>query len=142
MPCYILNFKTNAQLCTEIQNTMNIVSHKRLFDFYQKFNEAEVPLENWFKTAKKAKWRCFADIKKDFNSADQSSGHCPAFNPLACKNVPQAPSETNIFPSFIRSVILPILKKFYFLYLFKPFGDHIYGWHFPLRFKGVLFQYN
>lgn len=49
---------------------MNIVSHKRLFDFYQKYNEAEIPLEYWFKTAKKAKWKCFADIKKDFNSVD------------------------------------------------------------------------
>jgi mRNA interferase HigB len=46
---------------------MNIVSHKRLFDFYQKHKKAELPLEYWFKTVKSAKWKCFADIKKDFN---------------------------------------------------------------------------
>ena len=80
MPQYILNYKTNTQLCAEIQNTMNIVSHKRLFDFYQKYNEAEVPLENWFKTAKRAKWRCFADIKKDFNSVDSIGNQRYIFN--------------------------------------------------------------
>ena len=49
---------------------MNIVSHKRLFDLYQTNKEARVPMENWYITAKNAKWKCFADIKKDFNSVD------------------------------------------------------------------------
>jgi mRNA interferase HigB len=49
---------------------MNIVSHKRIIDSYQKHKEAEIPLKSWYKTAKKAKWKCFADIKKDFNSVD------------------------------------------------------------------------
>ena len=49
---------------------MNIVSHKRLFDLYQTNKEARVPMENWYRTAKNANWKCFADIKKDFNSVD------------------------------------------------------------------------
>jgi len=59
---------------------MYIVSHKRLFDFYQKYNEAEIPLEHWFKTAKKAKWKCFADIKMDFNSVDNIGSQRYIFN--------------------------------------------------------------
>ena len=49
---------------------MNIVSHKRLFELYQIDKEARVPMENWYRTANNAKWKCFADIKKDFNSVD------------------------------------------------------------------------
>lgn len=59
---------------------MNIVSHKSLIDFYQKNNEAEVPLNHWFKTAKRAKWKCFADIKKDFNSVDNIGNQRYVFN--------------------------------------------------------------
>ena len=59
---------------------MNIVSHKRIFDFYQKLKVAEVPLENWFKTAKNAKWKCFADVKKDFNMVDSIGNQRYVFN--------------------------------------------------------------
>ena len=59
---------------------MNIVSHKSLIDFYQKNNEAEVPLNHWFKTAKRAKWKCFADIKNDFNSVDSIGNQRYVFN--------------------------------------------------------------
>ena len=59
---------------------MNIVSHKRLFDFYQKHNEAEVPLENWFRITKNAKCKGFADIKKNFNSVDSIGNQRYIFN--------------------------------------------------------------
>jgi mRNA interferase HigB len=59
---------------------MNIVSHKKLFDFYQSNKEAEVPLNHWFRTAKNAKWKCFADIKKDFNSVDSIGNQRYVFN--------------------------------------------------------------
>ena len=59
---------------------MNIVSHKRIFDFYQKLKVAEVPLENWFKTAKNAKWKCFADVKKDFYMVDSIGNQRYVFN--------------------------------------------------------------
>jgi mRNA interferase HigB len=59
---------------------MNIVSHKRLYEFYQKHGEAKVPLEYWFKNAKSAKWKCFADIKKDFNSVDSIGNQRYIFN--------------------------------------------------------------
>jgi len=59
---------------------MNIVAHRRLFDFYQKYNDAEIPLEHWFKTAKKAKWKCFADVKNDFNSVDSIGNQRYIFN--------------------------------------------------------------
>jgi hypothetical protein len=30
---------------------MNIVSHRSFLDFYKKHNDAEVPLQHWYKTA-------------------------------------------------------------------------------------------
>ena len=59
---------------------MNIVSHKRILEFYEKHNDAKVPLENWYQTAKKAKWKCFADIKKDFVSVDSVGSQRYIFN--------------------------------------------------------------
>jgi mRNA interferase HigB len=59
---------------------MNIVSHRRLFDFYKKYKEAKVPLEEWFQTAKNAKWKCFADIKNNFNSVDSIGNQRYVFN--------------------------------------------------------------
>ncbi len=59
---------------------MNIVSHRRLFEFYQKNKEARVSMESWYRTAKNAKWKCFADIKKDFNSVDSIGKQRYIFN--------------------------------------------------------------
>jgi mRNA interferase HigB len=59
---------------------MNIVSHKRLLDCYTKHKEAEIPFEQWYITAKNAKWKCFADIKNDFNSVDSIGNQRYVFN--------------------------------------------------------------
>lgn len=50
---------------------MNIVSHKKLADFYVQHKDAVTPLEQGYCTARKARCTCFADIKKDFNNV-----HC------------------------------------------------------------------
>lgn len=49
---------------------MPVVSHKKLSDCFRQYNDAEIALQQWYKTAKTAKWKCFADIKKNFNSVD------------------------------------------------------------------------
>jgi mRNA interferase HigB len=59
---------------------MNIVSHRSLFDFYKKYNDAEVPLEHWYKTSRNAKWKCFADVKKDFKNVDSVGNQRYVFN--------------------------------------------------------------
>lgn len=59
---------------------MNIVSHKKIVDFYKKHSQAHVPLEQWYRIVKKAEWACFADIKKDFNSVDNVGNQRYVFN--------------------------------------------------------------
>jgi len=59
---------------------MKIVSHKKLVDFYSKHHKSKIPLENWYKTAKCAKWKNYADIKKDFNSTDALGNQRYIFN--------------------------------------------------------------
>ncbi len=59
---------------------MHIVSHKKLSDCYLQHNDAEIALQQWFKTAKAAKWKCFVDIKKDFNSVDSIGNQRYIFN--------------------------------------------------------------
>lgn len=59
---------------------MHIVSHKKLSDYYLRHNDAEIALQQWYKTAKAAKWKCFADVKKDFNSVDSIGNQRYVFN--------------------------------------------------------------
>lgn len=59
---------------------MKIVSHKKLVDFYLEHHKAKLPLENWYKTVKCAKWKSFADVKKDFNSTDAIGNQRYIFN--------------------------------------------------------------
>ena len=59
---------------------MHIVSHKKLSDFYLLHHDAEIALLHWYRTAKNAKWKCFADIKKDFNSVDSIGNQRYVFN--------------------------------------------------------------
>ena len=64
----VLTFKITPYICTVKQNRMNIVSHKRLADCYNIHLYAELGLQHWYKIVSTAKWKCFADINKDFNS--------------------------------------------------------------------------
>ena len=59
---------------------MNIVSHKKLADYYTKHVAAEIALQQWSKTANAAKWKCFADINKDYNSVDNIGNQRYIFN--------------------------------------------------------------
>lgn len=59
---------------------MNIVSHKKLHSFYAIHHDAEIALQQWYKTARAAKWKNFADIKKDYNSVDYIGNQRYVFN--------------------------------------------------------------
>ena len=73
-------FKTILYISTDNQNGMNIVSHKKLADCYIEHPDSEIALQQWYHTANAAKWKCFADIKKDFNSVDSIGNQRYVFN--------------------------------------------------------------
>jgi mRNA interferase HigB len=49
---------------------MHIFSKKALRDFWTKHPQAEGPLKSWFSNVSHAKWKMFADVKKDYGSVD------------------------------------------------------------------------
>jgi mRNA interferase HigB len=58
---------------------MHVISRKKLREFWARHPEAAAPLTAWYKTARKARWRMFADIRAVFPGADQV-GKCVVFN--------------------------------------------------------------
>lgn len=59
---------------------MRIVSHKKLQDYYQEHNDAEVPLQRWYQIVEQADWTGINDIKNDFPSADYVGNQHYVFN--------------------------------------------------------------
>ena len=49
---------------------MRIIARSTLVAYYTKNPQSRVALEDWYNKTKEAKWECFADIKKTFNSVD------------------------------------------------------------------------
>jgi mRNA interferase HigB len=58
---------------------MHVISKRRLREFWEKHRDAQGPLTNWYKTARKARWQKFADVRAPFPSADLV-GKCIIFN--------------------------------------------------------------
>lgn len=44
---------------------------RRLREFWETYPDAESALQSWYKLAVKAQWRTFAEVRRDFPSADQ-----------------------------------------------------------------------
>jgi mRNA interferase HigB len=50
---------------------MHVISRKKLRQFWKDHPDAERPLSEWFKLAKRAEWNRFADARADYPHADQ-----------------------------------------------------------------------
>jgi mRNA interferase HigB len=50
---------------------MRVISKKRLRVFWTIYPIAKIPLDNWFRIAKKGDWSKFAEVKATFGSVDQ-----------------------------------------------------------------------
>lgn len=59
---------------------MRIIARSKIIEYYQLHNDAETALEEWFQKVKQAKWTCFADMKKSFNSVDSVGNQHYVFN--------------------------------------------------------------
>jgi len=49
---------------------MHVISRKKLKDAASRHGDLEGPLDAWFRIAKKAAWKSFADVRKTFSGAD------------------------------------------------------------------------
>lgn len=59
---------------------MHIIARSTLVRYYSIHPQAKTALREWYIKAEKAKWTCFADIKKDFNSVDNVGNQHYVFN--------------------------------------------------------------
>lgn len=59
---------------------MRIISRKPLKDFAETHTKAKSPLDAWYREAKAAKWKNFAEIKAHIGSADVVAGNRVIFN--------------------------------------------------------------
>lgn len=58
---------------------MRAFSKPKLREFWEKYPEAKISLENWYRVVLKADWNSFADVKTTFRSADLFDD-CVVFN--------------------------------------------------------------
>ncbi len=49
---------------------MHVISKKKLREFWKRHPRAESPLRAWYAAARKARWETFAEVRRDFASAD------------------------------------------------------------------------
>ena len=58
---------------------MNVVSKRTLREFWESNKLAEIPLDTWYRIAKKATWQNLVEVRTDFPHADLV-GKCVVFN--------------------------------------------------------------
>ncbi|QRR02102.1 type II toxin-antitoxin system HigB family toxin [Dyadobacter sandarakinus] len=59
---------------------MNVISFKKIRDFYEVHPDAKTYLTAWFKTVKRASWKDFNAVKKDFRTVDMVGDSRLIFN--------------------------------------------------------------
>ncbi len=59
---------------------MRIIKKKTLVDYYTREPKAKDALEYWYDKTSKARWTCYADMKKTFNSVDNVGNQHYVFN--------------------------------------------------------------
>lgn len=49
---------------------MRVISKRKLRKFWEMFPESKIPLEDWYRTAKKSDWGNIVDLRESFRHAD------------------------------------------------------------------------
>ena len=53
---------------------MHVISRKPLREFADVHKEAETPLDDWYRTAKRLRWASLVDVRKTYPHADSVGG--------------------------------------------------------------------
>ena len=54
---------------------MHVISRKRLLEAVAVHPDLAEPLDVWYRIAKRAEWRCLADVRQTFHAADVVGGY-------------------------------------------------------------------
>lgn len=58
---------------------MNVLSRKKLEEFWCRHSDAETPLKSWYNTCRKSRWETLDEVQEIYPHAD-SVGDCTIFN--------------------------------------------------------------
>ena len=64
----------------KISDGMRIIAKSTLVAYYTKNPQSKAALEDWYEKTKAAEWKCFADMRKTFNSVDSVGNKRYVFN--------------------------------------------------------------
>ncbi len=59
---------------------MRIFTEKPLKEYAEMHPEAKTAIQDWVKKVKESSWKCFADVRQTFNSADYVGNQHYVFN--------------------------------------------------------------
>ena len=59
---------------------MRIFTEKKLNEYIEKNPAARTAIQEWVSKVKRSEWKCFADVKKTFNSVDYVGNQHYVFN--------------------------------------------------------------
>lgn len=59
---------------------MRIISERSIRLYYEKNPQSKTALEEWVMIVKRSEWKCFADIRRTFNSVDYVGNQHYVFN--------------------------------------------------------------
>jgi mRNA interferase HigB len=76
---YLTPFSRSERIVRPRRIALHVISKKKLRDFWEQHADAQVPLDNWFRVAKKAAWQSIAEVKAIFPHAD-AAYTCTVFN--------------------------------------------------------------
>lgn len=60
--------------------TMEIISFRKLREFFEKDPNSRAALQDWYKRTQKNNWNSFSDVKQTFNSVDSVGNKRYVFN--------------------------------------------------------------
>lgn len=59
---------------------MNVISFKRIREYFEKETNSKIALQDWYRRIKKADWDNYSDLINTFNSADNVGNNRYVFN--------------------------------------------------------------
>jgi len=59
---------------------MHVISHKVLRDFGEAYPKSESVLNEWYATAERAQWKCFADVREKYSDVSAVGNQHYVFN--------------------------------------------------------------
>jgi mRNA-degrading endonuclease HigB of HigAB toxin-antitoxin module len=55
---------------------MNVISRKRLEEFWEEYPGSEAPLKSWFNTCRKARWKNFDEVQEVYPDKGKWKDDC------------------------------------------------------------------